>query len=177
MLPSDLHVLTGAPGSGKSAVLEELRGVSTVREPARDILAEQRAMDSGADAPEPSRFMELLLARSIEKHAAAIAADGPVAVFDRGVPDCVAYAALFGTDRGPSTAAAARYRYHAEVLLFEPWREIYRTDDDRTMSFEDTLPFHEALVDAYERSGYALINVPRGSIEERTSFVRDAIGC
>lgn len=73
-------------------------------------------------------------------------------------------------------AAAARYRYHREALLFEPWREIYRTDDERTMSFEDTLPFHEALVDAYERSGYVLIRVPRGSIAERISFVRETIG-
>ena len=176
MLPSDLHVLTGAPGSGKSAILDDLQGVQTFREPAREVLAVHRATTPGPEAPDPVRFTELLLARSIQKHASAIGTDAPVAVFDRGIPDCIAYAALRGADLGPSMAAAARYRYHREALLFEPWREIYHTDDERTMSFEDTLPFHGALVDAYERSGYVLIRVPRGSIAERTSFVRETIG-
>jgi predicted ATPase len=43
------------------------------------------------------------------------------------------------------------------------------------MSFADTIPFHEALVDAYERTGYVLVEVPRGSVEQRSAFVRDRI--
>ena len=49
-----LHILTGAPGSGKTAILEGLGdGVHTVGEPAREVIAVQRAV--GAPAP-PSRL-------------------------------------------------------------------------------------------------------------------------
>ena len=94
-------------------------------------------------------------------------------VFDRGVPDCVAYAVLMGTDPTAGRAACERYRYHPEVLVVEPWEEIYVTDAERTMSFADTIPFHAALVDAYERAGYSLVEVPRDSAENRAAFVRD----
>ena len=43
------------------------------------------------------------------------------------------------------------------------------------MSFDDTFPFHDALVDAYERTGYVMVEVPRGSVEDRAAFVRDSI--
>lgn len=62
-------------------------------------------------------------------------------VFDRGVPDCVAYAALMGTDPAPSILASEVYRYHREALVFEPLEEIYAVDDERTMSFADTVAF------------------------------------
>jgi predicted ATPase len=48
-------------------------------------------------------------------------------------------------------------------------------DDERTMTYEATIPFHSALIDAYERSGYDLVVIPRGSIEERAAFVRDRL--
>jgi predicted ATPase len=170
---TSLHVLTGAPGSGKSTILDALGGdVRTVGEPAREILAEQRAIaGDGTYDRDASLFVDLLLQRSIDNHAAAQREEGLV-VFDRGVPDCVAYASVMGIDPTPSIRASERFRYHGEVLMLEPWEAIYDTDDERTMSFADTFPFHDALVDAYERSGYALVVVPPGSVENRVAFVR-----
>jgi predicted ATPase len=146
-----------------------------VGEPAREILAEQRAT-GGAGTPDrdPSAFVDLLLRRSIDKYEAALDWEGP-AVFDRGMPDCVAYAVLLGSDPTASLAACERYRYHPEVLVVEPWEEIYATDGERTMSFADTIPFHVALVEAYERAGYTLVVVPRDSTEHRAAFVRDLV--
>jgi predicted ATPase len=146
-----------------------------VGEPAREILAEQRAIGgAGTYDRDPSLFVDLLLRRSIEKHEAARPWDGPV-VFDRGVPDCVAYAVLMGIDPVAGLAACERYRYHHEVLVVEPWEEIYVTDAERTMSFADTIPFHVALVEAYERAGYSLVEVPRDSAEHRAAFVGDLV--
>lgn len=170
---STLYILTGAPGSGKSTILDDLGGdVRAVGEPAREILAEQRAIDGdGTYDRDASLFVNLLLRRSIENHVTGQREEGPV-VFDRGVPDCIAYASLMGVDPTPSVQAANRHRYHDEVLMLEPWEAIYDTDDERTMSFADTFPFHDALVDAYERTGYALVVVPPGSVENRAAFVR-----
>ena len=134
----DLFILTGAPGTGKTALLRQVGShIRAVDEPAREILAEQRATDGdGTPDRDPARFVELLLQRSIGKHRAAVAARGP-ALFDRGVPDCIAYAQLLGVDPAPSPAAAATYRYHDHVCLLEPWEEIYTTDE-RTMTYGDS---------------------------------------
>jgi predicted ATPase len=173
---ANLFVLTGAPGAGKTAILDRIgAGIRVVGEPAREILAEQRSVGgAGTHDRDPSLFVDLLLQRSIDKHETAQRWEGPV-VFDRGVPDCVAYAALMGTDPTAGRAACERYRYHPEVLVVEPWQEIYATDAERTMSFADTIPFHAALVDAYERAGYSLVGVPRDSAENRAAFVRDLV--
>ena len=173
---SRLHILTGAPGAGKTTVLDHVGAdIRCVGEPAREILAEQRSV-GGAGTPDgdPSLFLDLLLRRSIDKYEAAQRWEGPV-VFDRGIPDCVAYAVLLGVDPASSVLASQTHRYHSEVLFLEPWEEIYTVDDERTMSFADTLPFHEALVDAYERAGYTIVEVPRDSVEDRAAFVRDLI--
>jgi predicted ATPase len=171
-----LTVLTGAPGSGKTATLDHVgEGIVRVGEPAREILAEQRAAGRVGNLDhEPALFVELLLRRSIDKYQTARTSSAPV-LFDRGVPDCVAYAVGFGVDPAHGVEASRRYRYDEEVLVLPPWEEIYTTDDERTMSFPDTIPFHEAIVAAYELAGYTLIEVPRGSAAERAAFVRQFI--
>ena len=176
MTDGELRILTGAPGSGKTAILDLLAdSVHCVGEPARRVLADQRAIGGrGTPDRDPGLFVELLLERSIADHRAAEAVDGPV-LFDRGIPDCVAYAQLLEVDVSPSIDATERHRYHSEVLILEPWEDIYVTDDERTMSFVETLGFHSLLVDAYERAGYQLIVVPRRPAEDRAGFVRDRV--
>jgi predicted ATPase len=176
MSASDLRIITGAPGSGKTAILDRLRpDVRCVDEPAREILWEQRSVGGdGVPDRDPSLFVYLLLQRSIEKHQAVEALE-ETAAFDRGVPDCVAYATILGTDPAPSIRACDVYRYHLEVFVLAPWDQIYVVDDERTMSFADTLPFHAAILSAYRGAGYTLVEVPRGSTEHRADFVRSRI--
>ena len=168
-----LWTLTGAPGSGKTAILDQLRGtIRYVDEPARRVLAEQRASGgTGTPDRDPARFVELLLEAAISDHERALGG-GPT-LFDRGIPDCIAYAIHLGVDPGPSIRASDRYRYHDEVLILEPWEEIYATDDERTMSFADAVAFHSLLEDAFDRSGYRRVTVPRGSAGDRAIFVSD----
>jgi len=172
-----LIVVTGAPGTGKTAILRALApSLAHIAEPAREVIAEQRAVGgTGTTDSDPARFVELLLERSIAKHRAALER-GQSVLFDRGIPDCVAYARQLGGDPEPCRRAAAIHRYDATVLVTRPWPEIYTTDDERTMSFEATLPFQRLLEDAYKEAGYELIEVPRGSIAERGAFVRRFVG-
>jgi predicted ATPase len=69
----DLHILTGAPGSGKTAILDGVGAdIRCVGEPAREVLPEQRSA-GGAGTPDrdPWLFVDLLLRRSIDKQEAA----------------------------------------------------------------------------------------------------------
>jgi predicted ATPase len=167
-----MFVLTGAPGTGKSAILNRLSGdLRCVDEPAREVIAEQRASGGrGTWDQDPSLFVNLLLQRSIEKYE-AVRGLGEKVLFDRGIPDCVVYAIRAGADPTPALTAADTFRYEPHVLFLEPWSDIYTTDEERIMSFDDTVSFSEALRDVYERSGYVLVDVPRNPIDARVHFV------
>jgi predicted ATPase len=170
---SNLFVLTGAPGTGKTAILNMLRGeFRCVDEPAREVIAQQRASGGrGTWDQDPSLFANLLLQRSIEKYEAARGSSERV-LFDRGIPDCLVYAMRAGVDPTPSLIAVDAFRYERQVLFLEPWRGIYTIDDERIMSFEDTVSFSDALRDVYGRSGYHLVTVPQAPIEARAGFIR-----
>jgi predicted ATPase len=167
-----LIVMTGAPGTGKTAILNALApGIQHIGEPAREVLAEQRAIGGKGTAElDAPLFVELLLARSIAKHGDAVRL-GRSVLFDRGVPDCVAYAHQLGGNPEPCRKAAALHRYEGTVLVARPWEDIYTTDDERRMTFAATLPFQRLIEDAYLEAGYELLEIPRGSLRERVDFV------
>jgi predicted ATPase len=176
MSATNLYIVTGAPGSGKTTILDHVgAGIRCVGEAAREILAEQRSVDGmGTPDADTSLFLDLLLQRSIDNRVAAERWEGSV-VFDRGIPDCIAYAIMLGVDPTPSLLASQRHRYNNQVVLLEPWEKIYVVDEERTMSFADTVAFHGALTDAYERAGYSLVRVPRDTVDNRAAFVRDFV--
>ena len=74
-----------------------------------------------------------------------------------------------------SIKAVEVYRYQPHVLFLEPWSDIYETDEERIMSFDDTVSFSQTLRDVYERSGYTLVEVPRDPIDDRATFVRKSV--
>ncbi len=167
------YVLTGAPGGGKTAILRELAGMgfAVVAEPAREVLAEQRAA-GGNGVPErnPGLFCELMLAKAVAQFRGIPRGDRPV-FFDRGIPDMIGYARLFGVPESAAWRAAREYRYNALVFVTPSWEEIYGPDDERKMSFEAARDFGEELRSIYAVLGYSLIEVPHGSLRERAEFV------
>lgn len=175
MPEENLHIVSGPPGAGKTAVIEHrgFRYFDIVGEPAREILAQHRppGRRSGFDGT-TEEFQALLLQRSIRKHQSAARHDS-LTLFDRGIPDCVAYALYMEVDPAPSIEAAARYRYASEVFMLPPWEAIYTTDADRVMTFDMTVRFHERLLEAYDIAGYEIIEVPRVRLVDRVEYIID----
>lgn len=164
------HVITGAPGTGKTALVESLAHLCTViGEPARELIAEhQRATGEESLDGSPELFVERLILRSIEKFDAAT--DGAT-IYDRGLPDCVAYARVFGVDAAPAIAAASVRRYCDPVFLAPPWESIYSADDARRASFDQITVFHNELVVAYQALDYELLELPKATVAERVQMV------
>jgi predicted ATPase len=165
-------VMTGAMGSGKSTVLRLLQaeGLSIIEEPARQILAEQRSIgDKGVPEKNSKLFIQLLLSRAIYQHKQATLDEN--VIYDRGVPDIIAYAQLFNLDYPPAHQAAKLYTYEKNVFVFPSWEYIYANDDERTMSFEAAKNFGLAVQKIYKEYGYTLIDVPCVSPEERARFI------
>jgi predicted ATPase len=178
MLNDNYFVLTGTFGSGKSTLLDilQMRGVRGVVEPARLVLAEQRRLH-GDGVPErnPQLFVELMLARMLNAYRQNEASPGPV-LFDRGVPDLLAYAALFGFEFPAGEDAARLCSYNSRVFIAPAWEEIYCTDDERKAPFSLACKFDSGLRGIYERLGYSLIDIPCVSVEDRAAFIVERLG-
>lgn len=174
----NFFILTGPPGSGKSAVLEYLRtlGLPVIAEPARQILAEQRSIDgSGLPERDPRLFVDLMLSRAIYEYRRLESMTGAV-LFDRSIPDLLGYARHFGFEHLPARNAIAVYRCNPLVFFAPSWAEIYATDEERTLSFEASREFGSEIRAVYEESGYRLLDLPFASIEERARFILHHIG-
>lgn len=164
-------ILTGAPGTGKTTVLEELkkRGQQVFTEPAREILRHQIKIDGPAlPAKNAKLFVEEMLKLSVRQFESAMV--GP-AFFDRAIPDTVVYAQRFGVDGKDFEAAAENYRYNPEVFIFAPWKEIFVNDEVRGLSYEMAEQVHELQSVNYRRLGYELVDVPRGNPNFRADFI------
>lgn len=170
-------ILTGAPGVGKTSLRQELEkaSIQCVPEPARIVLAEQRATQ-GIALPEknPILFCKKLLQRSIQDYETYQNYDEPV-VFDRGVPDNIAYAGCFDLETASYFTEAEKYPYNKTVFLLPPWGEIYATDDERQMNFNQVCEFHKLICAAYNELGYSLVEVPRDTVQNRAAFVKKLI--
>ena len=176
--PANLHVITGGPGAGKTALIEALAtaGYAHSEEAGRRIIRDQMAI-SGPALPwqDRSLYAELQLSFEMQSYTALVGNSGPV-FFDRGIPDVIGYMRLEGLPVPDHLVRAAeRFRYAGRVFLCPPWSEIYDTDSERKQTLEIAERTCDAMIAAYSGLGYALLEVPRVSVAERVRFVLDAI--
>ncbi|MEI9980566.1 MAG: AAA family ATPase [Edaphobacter sp.] len=178
MVNAKLIVISGGPGAGKTTLLEELsrRGAPCVPEIARVLIQEQ--VRGGGDAlPWKDRelYCRLMLERSIASYC-EFAETKTVTFFDRGIPDTLCYARLVGLPmEGEIMAACLHCRYRQRVFLAAPWREIYKTDDERWQTYEEAVETYGVMVRAYEDCGYEVVDLPRGTPAERADFISSAM--
>lgn len=168
---SKAYVLTGTPGAGKTSLLLSLQaaGEAVFEEPARRVLYHQLEIDGPAlPSKDPHRFVEVMLEELVKNHDEL---SGVRSYSDRGIPDLIAYARRFDVSDNLFCEAAKTYRYNKSVFMLEPWEEIFENDDLRRLTYEDSLLFHETLVDVYTELGYDLVPVPKVDVVERARFV------
>lgn len=175
----DSVVITGPPGSGKTPLLAELMslGFRGVEEPARAVIAEQRAIGGrGVYDQDRELFFDLMLSRAVEDFRRMAGAESGRVFFDRAIPDLIGYAELFDLDPAPAMAAAGEHRYNRRVFALPSWPEIYVTDDERRMSYEGAAAFGDRVRSAYEQHGYDIVDVPRDTVAARARFIVDTFG-
>lgn len=173
-----LFVVTGAPGAGKTTLLNaaEAHGLRVGREAARAVIQVQTAIDGPAlQWRDPARFAELMLDRDIQTHEALLEREGP-ALCDRGIPDLIAYGRILGLAETDHFArAASLYRYNPIVFFAPPWREIYADDAERVEGWEHAQRICAPLRDAYEETGYRIVDLPKVPVAERLGFILETI--
>lgn len=171
-------VITGGPGTGKSSIIHKLeeKGETCLHEISRQVTLE--AQREGIDQlflEKPLLFSEKLLEGRLSQHTQAEAMQAAHVFLDRGLPDVVAYMDYFNTQY-PDVFhhTCENYRYD-RVFILPPWQEIYTSDNERYENFEQALKISSYLYSTYKKYGYEPIEVPKLSVEERTSFILNKI--
>ena len=164
------YVITGAPCSGKTSVIEGLadRGHRVVREVARAFIDRQLA--EGLALSEIKADI-LAFERKIllEKVRIENELPGSQTVFlDRAVPDSIAYFQIEGLDIAEPLrySQSARYR---KVFLFE--RLTFEKDRVRSENHALANRIEGLLAKSYAMLGYKVIGVPLLTIDQRIDFV------
>ncbi|WP_406684295.1 ATP-binding protein [Seonamhaeicola sp. MEBiC1930] len=171
-------VITGGPGTGKSTIINELikRDYTCFEEISRQITLE--AQQKGIDQlflTNPLLFSEHLLNGRHQQFIDASKSDSNFVFLDRGVHDVLAYMDFIG-DRYPkdfiNICNNIVYDY---AFILKPWEAIYESDNERYENFDQALKIHEHLLSTYQSYNYNLINVPFGTVEERTDFILNTL--
>ncbi len=177
MKKDNYYILTGAPGTGKSTLINSLRenGHFCIDEPAREIIAEQKAIDGmGIYEKNPQLFIELILSRSICRYNQNKEHNYPV-IFDRAIPDIIAYSKLCAYENNSFKKSAMIYQYNTKVFYLPIWDKIYSNDEDRKMTLKDAKDFDKLIRQSYRDLNYELIEVPLESVAARVEFIEKHI--
>jgi len=164
------YVITGAPCSGKSAVIQALarRGFNVVQETARAYIDSQLA--SGHTLEEIKSDI-LSFERHILLEKVRIEETLPntqIHFLDRAVPDSVAYYQVEGLSREEPLGFSRRVRYKG-IFLFE--RLAFETDAVRTEDNELAGRIERLLENGYRQLGYTIIRVPVMPVKQRVEWV------
>ena len=168
-------VISGAPGSGKTALLSTLarRGFRVVDEAARAILREPGGMALRAD--DPLAFAKAMFAREMAD-LESVADDRRWTIFDRGLADSVGFLRLSGIAVPAEMARwPAQIRYSGPVFLAPAWARIYRGDAERIQDWDQAVASGEAVAAAWRDAGHNPIDLPQIAPEERADFVQSCL--
>ena len=167
-------VITGAPCSGKTAVIHMLqqRGYQVVHEVARALIDNE--LRKGKTLPEIKAaewaFERRILMEKVRIESAL--KKDEIIFFDRGIPDSIAYYKLNGLDPAEPFQKSGEVRYQ-NVFLFERLR--FLTDPVRSENEKTARRLGRLIAESYQSLGYDLIRVPLLGVEERTEFVLERL--
>ena len=169
-------VITGGPGAGKTTLLLALqaRGYIIVGDSARAIIQDRRRRGL-SPRPDANEFAHETLRMDIENFVHHAATPGHV-FFDRSVLD-----ALCGIDRvtplneSELSMWLSKYQYFPKAFVLPPWKAIYENDAERDHTFEHAESVNRIAQEWYRRCGYQVLEVPMVSVEERCTFVLQAL--
>lgn len=167
-------VITGGPGSGKTALINYLEKENhpVIHEISRDIILE--AQKQGVEQlflKNPILFSQKLLEGRLKQFHEAAKHEGTILFYDRGMPDVTAYMDFVNTEYPEDFSSICKENRYDIIFVLPPWKEIYHTDNERYESWEQAEKIFEFLKNGYRGYGYEIVEVPVATIKDRVSYI------
>ncbi len=175
MSETNWHVVTGAPSSGKTALVRELEklGYRVIHEVARGYIETQ--MGQGWTLEEiradKKSFENRILNAKITIEAGL--PKDQVIIFDRAIPDSIAYFEIVGLDAIEAIEKSPRNRYKKVFLLD---RLPYEVDHARIEDSRIAIRLDKCLEQSYKMLGYEVTRIGVMPVEERLRLVLKEMG-
>jgi predicted ATPase len=170
MQKTNWYVITGAPSSGKTAVISALEqlGFPVVHEVARAYIDEELKKGKSlvqikADILSFERhilYEKIEIEKSLSKDATVF--------LDRAVPDSIGYYILEGLSPDEPIKKSKQTRYK-KIFFFERLR--FKKDEVRSENDKIAAKLNGILKESYQMLGYEIISVPLLSIDDRVDFI------
>jgi predicted ATPase len=173
------YILSGAPGSGKTTVLQYLGGLGypTVSEAATEVIAHEQARGR----PEPWMCDDFIdqVATLQRAEQARTPPDGAVQFYDRS-PVCTHALSVY-LGREPTRLLRdeldriARDRVYQPLVFFVGNLGYCEPTQARRITFEQSLAFEQIHRDSYREFGYRLMEIPAAPVADRAAMILDAL--
>jgi predicted ATPase len=171
------YILTGAPGSGKTAILRqlELLEYSVVEESATDVIARLQALG----VPEPWQDPDFLSQIVALQRYRQVRASGRPLFFDRSPVCTLALARHLGfappDDLRAEIARVRNEPVYATTVFFVRNQGRVEPTAARRISFEESLSFERIHEETYRELGFELVEVPAAPLLDRTAAVLNTV--
>lgn len=177
-MAKEIVVIIGGPGTGKTTIIDGLmtKGYCCYPEISREVTME--AKKQGIEQlflENPLLFSELLLEGRKKQFNNATAEPHNIVFLDRGIPDVLAYMHYIGDSYPAFFDHACREHVYTKIFILPPWQEIYISDDERYENFEQAKLIFNHLTETYQKYGYNLIEVPKGTVDERINYILEVL--
>lgn len=171
-------VFAGGPGTGKSTLIDALedRGYQVMKEVSREVVKEAR--HNGVEhlfISDPLAFSDKLLQKRKEQYIKADQLELGHVFIDRGIPEITAYLDHQRADYPTYFTDANQHFIYDKIFIFPVWKEIFKKDDVRYETFQQSEEIQEHLIRTYRSIGYDLIEMPRTDTESRIKFLIDKL--
>lgn len=175
------YILTGAPGSGKTAALRllETLGYGVVEEAATDVIALRQAL--GHDEPwrDPGFIDQIMTLQRRRQDAARAAAGTATVFFDRSPACTLALSRFLGFPQSPQlTREISRLLAdggYEPAAFFLRNQGFIQPTEARRITLQDSLAFEQVHEQAYRDLGFQLIEIPPAPLASRVTQIQQSI--
>jgi len=174
MSETNWYVITGAPSSGKTTLVKELekQGHRVVHEVARAVIETEMEQNRTLKEIRSDKgyFENLVLSTKIDIEARL--PKDEVIIFDRAIPDSVAYFEIAGLDTEKALSKSPRNRYRNVFMLD---RLSFQKDHARIEDHEMAARLDRSLEASYRRLGYEVTRIGVMPVKDRLRLIIEEI--
>lgn len=173
-----IFVISGGPGTGKTAVINELKkqGYKTIPEVARQIATRDRRF-KGKSIKQINQkiFQEVIFNYQSKQLEKLEKSKFKTPVFsDRGIGDTLAYNKFYHINISKQKINLVKKFRYSKIFILD-FLEFYEKDKLRKENKKEQEKIHRLIINSYKNLGYKIVFVPFMGIEERVEFILSKI--